>query len=95
VSRYADVVFSTPVGSANYTVLSYCSWNTVADIVAGTVNTNKHFADIGTSVISARASAGFRVTTFVGWYIGANGDGDDYWGNTSVFPDYSSFVVFK
>ena len=95
VSRYADVVFTTPVGSANYTVLSYCSWDTVADIIAGAVTTNEHFADIGTSVISARSSGGFRVTTFVGWYIGYPGDGDDYWGNTSIFPDYSSFVVFK
>jgi hypothetical protein len=90
VSRYADVVFSTPVGSANYTVLSYCSWNTVANIA-----TAAHFADIGTSVVSARASTGFRVTTFVGWYAGTAGDGDDFWYNTSIFPDYSSFVVFK
>ena len=91
-SRYADVVFSTPVGSANYTVLSYCSWNDTATVYGSPY---KHFADIGTSIVSARTSTGFRVTTFVGWYAGSAGDGDDYWFNTSIFPDYSSFVVFK
>jgi len=92
ISRYADVVFSTPVGSANYTVLAYCSWNNPADVYSSPY---KHFADIGTSIVSSRTSAGFRITSVVGWYAGTAGDGDDYWFNTSIFPDYTSFVVFK
>lgn len=97
ITRYADISFIKPVGSSNYTVLAYCSWDNPFDILNSILNpsTNKHFADIGTSVVSNRTSTGFRITTFVGWYAGTAGDGDDYWYNTSIFPDYSSFVVFK
>jgi hypothetical protein len=91
--RYRDVVFTTPAGTSNYTVLAYCSWDNPASVAANGSYTR--FADIGTVVVSGRSSIGFRMTTFVGWYVDTADDGDDYWSNTSLHPDYISFVVFK
>ena len=90
--RYCDIVFTTPCIDANYTVLSYCSSNSPATVAAAN---GRFYADLGTSVVSDRTAAGFRVTVFTGWWAGQAGDGDDYWYNTSQFPDYNSFVVFR
>ena len=95
---YCDVLFTTPCIDANYTVLSYCSWNTPADISAGGTGGGtsvKFEGDLGTSVVSNRTANGFRVTVFTGWHAGTPGDGDDYYYNTAQFPDYNSFVVFR
>jgi hypothetical protein len=95
---YCDVVFTTPCIDANYTVLSYCSWDTPADISAGGTGGGtsvKFEGDLGTSVVSNRTLNGFRVTVFTGWHAGTPGDGDDYYFNTAQFPDYNSFVVFR
>jgi hypothetical protein len=92
-TRWRDVLFTTPAGTSNYTVLAYCSWNTPA--LVGGNGSYTQFADIGTVVVSDRTSIGFRMTTFVGWYAGEADDGDAYWSNTSLHPDYISFVVFK
>jgi hypothetical protein len=95
---YCDVLFQTPCIDANYTVLSYCSWNTPADISAGGTGGGtsvKFEGDLGTSVVSNRTANGFRVTVFTGWHAGTPGDGDDYYYNTAQFPDYNSFVVFR
>ena len=91
--RYRDVVFTTPAGTSNYTVLAYCSWDNPALVAAN--GSGIHFADIGTVVVSNRSSTGFTMTTFAGWYVGSADDGDDYWSNTSLHPDYISFVAFK
>lgn len=97
--RYTTITFNTSTGAAgtkNYTVLSYCSWdnpNMYGDI--STLQGRKHFADIGTSVVYDRTNTGFKIIVYSGWYAGTAGDGDDYWYNTSIFPDYNSFIVVK
>ena len=92
-NQYCDILFTNPCIDANYTVLSYCSWDNPNSIALGT-NT-KWEADIGSSIVSNRTVNGFKVTVFTGWHAGQAGDGDDYWFNTSQFPDYNSFVVFR
>ena len=95
ISRYADIIFSTPVGSANYTVLAYCSWNNPADANQAIAYGYPHYG-MGSTWVSNRTSNGFRITSFVGWLAVDPDDGDiDGLYNTSIFPDYTSFVVFK
>jgi hypothetical protein len=46
--------------------------------------------------VSSRTSNGFTITSFVGWLARDPDDGSiDGQFNTSIFPDYTSFVVFK
>jgi hypothetical protein len=95
-NQYCDILFTNPCIDANYTVLSYCSWNSPNSIALGGASANtKWEGDIGSSIVSNRTVNGFRVTVFTGWHAGSAGDGDDYWFNTSQFPDYNSFVVFR
>ena len=95
-NQYCDILFTNPCIDANYTVLSYCSWNSPNSIALGGASANtKWEGDIGSSIVSNRTVNGFRVTVFTGWHVGSAGDGDDYWFNTSQFPDYNSFVVFR
>ena len=94
-SRYANIIFSTPVGSANYTVLAYCSWNNPADANQAIAYGYPHYG-MGSTWVWNRTTNGFTITSFVGWLAADPDDGDiDGLYNTSIFPDYTSFVVFK